>query len=97
MQQQPSWGTPQPQGQPAPVQKNQAGGKRKRLPQDTVGRLEDRIAEDPRGDLAAWLALIGEHKRKGKFDDARAVYERFFHIFPQAVSACRTSSKGMHG
>jgi cleavage stimulation factor subunit 3 len=88
MQQQPSWGTPQPQGQSAPAQqKNQVGGKRKRLPQDTVGRLEDRIAEDPRGDVPAWLALIAEHKRKGKFDDARAVYERFFQVFPQAVSS----------
>jgi cleavage stimulation factor subunit 3 len=87
MQQQPSWGTPQPQGQSAPAQqKSQVGGKRKRLPQDTVGRLEDRIAEDPRGDVPAWLALIAEHKRKGKFDDARAVYERFFQVFPQAVS-----------
>lgn len=86
MQQQPSWGIPQPQGQNAPTQqKTQIGGKRKRLPQDTVGRLEDRIAEDPRGDIPAWLALIGEHKRKGKFDDARAVYERFFQVFPQAA------------
>jgi cleavage stimulation factor subunit 3 len=57
-----------------------------RLPQDTVGILEDRIAEDPRGDVDAWMSLINEHQRRSKFDDARAVYERFFQIFPFAVS-----------
>lgn len=66
-------------------QQKSTGGKRKRLPQDLVGQLEDRIAENPRGDVDAWLSLIDEHKRKGKFDDARAVYERFFQVFPQAV------------
>lgn len=89
--QQPSnWGTPtkaaQSAAQVAPTQKTTTGGKRKRLPQDLVGQLEDRIADNPRGDVDAWLSLIEEHKRKGKFDDARAVYERFFVIFPQAVS-----------
>lgn len=59
--------------------------KRKRLPQDIVGQLEDRIAEDPRGDVDAWLALIEEHRKKGKLDEARAVYERFFVVFPAAV------------
>jgi len=72
--------------QPAQSQKAVHSGKRKRLPQDLVGQLEDRIAEDPRGDLDAWLSLISEHKRKGKFDDARNVYERFFVLFPQSVS-----------
>ncbi|KAF8458268.1 hypothetical protein BDZ91DRAFT_666067 [Kalaharituber pfeilii] len=56
--------------------------KRKRLPQDRVGQLEDRIAEDPRGDIDAWLSLIAEHQKKGKFDEARTVYERFFLVFP---------------
>lgn len=70
----------------SPIQKgNTITSKRKRLPQDIVGQLEDRIAEDPRGDIDAWLALIEEHKRKGKFDGARAVYERFFVVFPAAV------------
>ena len=57
-----------------------------RLPHDTTGILEDRIKDDPRGDLEAWLALINEHRKRNKLDDARAVYERFFKVFPQAVS-----------
>jgi cleavage stimulation factor subunit 3 len=57
-----------------------------RLPHDTTGILEDRIKEDPRGDLDAWLSLISEHRKRNKLDDARAVYERFFKVFPQAVS-----------
>jgi cleavage stimulation factor subunit 3 len=60
---------------------------RARLPHDRVGILEDRIKEDPRGDLDAWLSLISEHRKRNKLDDARAVYERFFKIFPSAVSA----------
>ncbi len=56
-----------------------------RLPQDRVGILEDRIAEDPRGDIEAWLSLIEEHRRRHKHDDARAVFERFFKVFPTAV------------
>lgn len=61
-----------------------------RLPQDTIGRLEDRVAEDPRGDIEAWLALIDDHRKRHKVDEARAVFERFFKIFPSAVS---TSTK----
>lgn len=60
--------------------------KRKRLPQDRVGQLEDRIAEDSRGDVDAWLNLIAEHQKKGKSDEARAVFERFFTVFPACVS-----------
>lgn len=56
-----------------------------RLPHDRVGMLEDRIKEDPRGDLDAWLGLIGEHRRRNKISEARAVYERFFKVFPMAV------------
>jgi len=33
-----------------------------RLPHDKIGILEDRIAEDPRGDMEAWLSLISEHR-----------------------------------
>lgn len=57
-----------------------------RLPQDRVGILEDRIAEDQRGDIEAWLSLIEEHRRRHKHDDARAVFERFLAVFPTAVS-----------
>ena len=61
-----------------------------RLPNDRTGILEDRIKEDPRGDLDAWFSLITEHRNRNKLDDARAVYERFFKIFPQAVSLLHT-------
>jgi cleavage stimulation factor subunit 3 len=57
-----------------------------RLPQDRIGILEDRIAEDPRGDIEAWLSLIDEHRRRHKNDEARAAFERFLKIFPTAVS-----------
>ena len=56
-----------------------------RLPHDKIGILEDRIKEDPRGDLGAWQSLINEHRRRGKLEDARNVYERFLTIFPSAV------------
>ncbi|RYP61583.1 hypothetical protein DL770_009760 [Monosporascus sp. CRB-9-2] len=52
---------------------------------DHVGMLEDRIKDDPRGALDAWLDLIKEHRSRNKIDDARAVYERFFKVFPQAA------------
>lgn len=57
-----------------------------RLPQDRIGIFEDRIAEDPRGDTEAWLSLIDEHRKRHKIEDARAVYDRFFQVFPSAVS-----------
>ncbi|RAL59998.1 hypothetical protein DID88_000624 [Monilinia fructigena] len=58
---------------------------RARLPHDKIGMLEDRIKEDPRGDMEAWLSLIGEHRKRNKLDDARAVYERFLKVFPHAA------------
>ena len=33
-----------------------------RLPHDKIGILEDRIAEDPRGDIDAWLSLVSEYR-----------------------------------
>lgn len=63
-----------------------------RLPNDTIGILEDRIQEDPRGDMNAWLNLIEEYRKRGKIEDARATYERFFVVFPAAVSTCSTIS-----
>ncbi|RKF72115.1 mRNA 3'-end-processing protein RNA14 [Golovinomyces cichoracearum] len=56
-----------------------------RLPNDRTGILEDRIKEDTRGDIDAWLALIKEHRNRNKLDEARAVYERFLKVFPQAA------------
>jgi cleavage stimulation factor subunit 3 len=58
-----------------------------RLPHDRIGLLEDRIAEDPKGDMDAWLGLINEHRKRGKLDEARKVYDRFFVVFPSAVSS----------
>lgn len=59
---------------------------RMRLPHDRIGILEDRIKEDPIGDLDAWLNLIGEHRKRGKLEDARKAYERFLGVFPTCVS-----------
>ena len=56
-----------------------------RLPHDTVGKLEDRIEDDPKGDTDAWRSLIEEHKRQNRIDDVRKVYVRFFEVFPTAV------------
>ncbi|KAH8592293.1 hypothetical protein B0O99DRAFT_663245 [Bisporella sp. PMI_857] len=56
-----------------------------RLPHDKIGILEDRIAEDPKGDLEAWLGLIAELRGRHKLDEARAVFERFFKMFPQSA------------
>ncbi|MCJ1394742.1 mRNA 3'-end-processing protein rna14 [Xylographa bjoerkii] len=56
-----------------------------RLPHDRIGLLEDRIKEDERGDMDAWLNLIGEYRKRGKVEEARKVYERFFTVFPSAA------------
>lgn len=58
-----------------------------RLPHDRVGILEDRIREDPRGDISAWLELIDEHRNRNRLDAARDAFERFLKIFPAAVSS----------
>lgn len=65
-----------------------AGPPKARLPHDKIGLLEDRIKDDERGDMDAWLNLISEHRKRGKLEDARKVYERFFSVFPSAVSSC---------
>lgn len=57
------------------------------IPQGPVAVLEARIEEDPRGDIDAWLELIREHQSKGKLEEARKVYERYFALFPSAVSS----------
>ncbi|KAG0133405.1 hypothetical protein HOY82DRAFT_604850 [Tuber indicum] len=55
-----------------PVQKGngRVAHKTKRISTDNAGQLEDRIAEDTKGDIEAWL---------------EAVYERFFVVFPAAA------------
>lgn len=57
-----------------------------RLPQDRIGILNDRIQEDPRGDIEAWLGLIEEQRKRHKHDEAREVFNRFLDQFPTAVS-----------
>ena len=59
---------------------------RARLPHDRVGILEDRIKEDPRGDVDAWVSLVDEHKKRGKLSEARSTYDRMLQVFPSAVS-----------
>ena len=56
-----------------------------RLAHDVVGILEDRIKEDPRGDVLAWLELIDELKRRNKQEEVRRLYDRYFEVFPLAV------------
>ena len=57
-----------------------------RLAHDVVGILEDRIKEDPRGDVLAWLELVEELKRRNKQDEVRQLYDRYFEVFLLAVS-----------
>lgn len=75
----------------APTPVPLAAASRNRLPHDRVGLLEDRIKEDPRGDITAWLELIAEHRSRNRPDNAREVFERFFKVFPSAVSNHLTS------
>ena len=70
----------------SPSQATQPGSARSRLPHDTMGILEDRVKDDPKGDLSAWLSLIDEHQKRGKIDEIRKTFDRFFAVFPQAVS-----------
>jgi len=56
-----------------------------RLPHDKVGRLEDRIKDDPKADTSAWLELIQHYRDKHQVDNVRRVYERMQDVFPTAV------------
>ncbi len=56
-----------------------------RLAHDTVGILEDRIKEDPRGDTEAYLELINEFKSRNKEDEVRRVYNDYLKVFPLDV------------
>lgn len=71
---------------PTPVP-DSSSPSRGRLPHDRVGILQDRIDEDPRGDIPAWLELIAEHRGRNRLDSAREVYEKFLKVFPMAVSS----------
>ena len=73
-----------------------------RLPHDKVGRLEDRIKDDPKADTQAWLELIAHYREKDQIDNVRMVYERMLQVFPTAVRtrnlcfACLHSSTLLH-
>ncbi|KAJ5674104.1 RNA-processing protein HAT helix [Penicillium macrosclerotiorum] len=69
---------------PTPVPDSPSAS-RGRLPHDRVGILQDRVDEDPRGDIPAWLELISEHRSRNRLDSAREVYERFLKLFPDAA------------
>ncbi|EXJ80236.1 hypothetical protein A1O1_08378 [Capronia coronata CBS 617.96] len=56
-----------------------------RLAHDVVGILEDRIKDDPRGDIDAYLELIQELKSRNKQDEVRRVYEQYLSVFPYAA------------
>lgn len=58
-----------------------------RLAHDVVGILEDRIKDDPRGDIDAYLELIEEFKNRNKQEDVRRIYEEYLKVFPFAVRA----------
>lgn len=64
-----------------------SAGPKTRLAHDTIGILEDRIKEDPRGDIFAWLELVDELKSRNKKDEVRQTYDDFFKVFSLAVSA----------
>jgi cleavage stimulation factor subunit 3 len=80
---------------PATPVPNSSALPKARLPQDRIGILEDRVAEDPRGDIEAWLSLIEEHRRRHKNDEARAAFERFLKVFPTAVSCTECVSRDL--
>ncbi|EED19907.1 CFIA complex component Rna14, putative [Talaromyces stipitatus ATCC 10500] len=69
---------------PIPLAADSAAS-RNRLPHDRIGLLEDRIKEDPRGDIRAWIELIAEHRSRNRLDNAREVYERFLKVFPSSA------------
>jgi cleavage stimulation factor subunit 3 len=62
-----------------------AGLPKSRLAHDVVGILEDRIKDDPRGDIDAYLELIDEFKSRNKQEDVRRVFEEYLKVFPFAV------------
>lgn len=53
---------------------------------DVITSLEERIKQEPRAAMDAWLDLIAELRQRNDIDALRDVYERFLAVFPQAVS-----------
>ena len=52
----------------SPAQLSQSPSARSRLPHDIMGILEDQVADDPKGDMKAWLSLLNEYKKRGKIE-----------------------------
>ncbi|KAL1838518.1 hypothetical protein VTJ49DRAFT_2592 [Mycothermus thermophilus] len=52
---------------------------------DRIAQLEERVRDDPRGAIDAWLALIAEHRAKNDIEQSRQAYERVLAVFPQAA------------
>ncbi|PPJ57791.1 hypothetical protein CBER1_00139 [Cercospora berteroae] len=75
--------TPQPPAQQSSLPSIQAPPAR--LPHDKVGQLEDRIKDDPKGDIGAWYELINHYAAKEQYDNVRTVYRRFSEVFRTAV------------
>ena len=67
-----------------------------RLAHDTVGILEDRIKDDPRGDTEAYLELINEFKSRNKEDEVRRVYDDYLKVFPLDVSLLHRISPALY-
>lgn len=57
-----------------------------RLPNDTAGILEDKIADDPL-EFTAYEELIVHFRNKSKIDEARQVYEKLLKVLPASVSS----------
>ncbi|KAK4497485.1 hypothetical protein PRZ48_011936 [Zasmidium cellare] len=60
-----------------------------RLPHDKVGQLEDRIRDDPKGDIEAWMTLVEHYTDKGQYDQVRVVYDRFLSVFRKSAPLWR--------
>ncbi|KAI4596998.1 mRNA 3'-end-processing protein rna14 [Pestalotiopsis sp. 9143b] len=68
-----------------PTQVSNGQASSQHMPANIIGILEERVKNDPRGDMDAWLALIEETRRHNVVQSSRSVYERFLQTFPQSA------------
>jgi hypothetical protein len=66
-------------------------------PVDVTIALEARIAEDRRGDMDAWLALIGAHRSRHDPEGIRTIFNRFLEVFPHSVGRDARARRGRRG
>lgn len=83
---------PQPSERPGVNGPLPTAASKSRLAHDTIGILEDRIKDDPRGDPEAYLDLIDEYKKRQKQEEVKSSYERYLEVFPLDVSHALYSS-----